>query len=101
MNLPMLASVLDAQGIASPLICANINKIGFRMSGGMDAYRKALESHDFRPVAMSVYASGAIPADEAIQWVCEQPNIEAIVFGASSRRNIASTKELVDTYWTK
>jgi len=101
MNLPMLASVLDAQGIASPLICANINKIGFRMSGGMDAYRKALESHDFRPVAMSVYASGAIPADEAIQWVCEQPNIEAIVFGASSRRNIHSTKELVDTYWTK
>lgn len=101
MNLPMLAGVLEKQAISSPLICANINKIGFRMSGGMDAYRQALESHDFRPVAMSVYASGAIPADEAIQWVCEQPNIEAIVFGASSRRNIASTKELVDKYWTK
>lgn len=101
MNLPMLAQVLDKQGVASPLICANINKIGFRMSGGMDSYRKALESHDFRPVAMSVYASGAIPADEAIQWVCEQPNIEAIVFGASSRRNIANTKQLVDTYWNK
>lgn len=101
MNLPMLAGVLEKQGISSPLICANINKIGFRMSGGMDAYRQALESHDFRPVAMSVYASGAIPADEAIQWVCEQPNIEAIVFGASSRRNIASTKALVDKYWTK
>ena len=101
MNLPMLAGVLDQQGIASPLICANINKIGFRMSGGMEAYHRALESHDFRPVAMSVYASGAIPADEAIQWVCEQPNIEAIVFGASSRRNIASTVELVDKYWAK
>lgn len=101
MNLPMLAGVLEKQGIASPLICANINKIGFRMSGGMEAYRQALESHDFRPVAMSVYASGAIPADEAIQWVCEQPNIEAIVFGASSRRNIASTRALVDKYWTK
>ncbi|MFT4109072.1 hypothetical protein [Propionicimonas sp.] len=99
MNLPMLAQVLDRQGIESPLICANINKIGFRMSGGMEAYHRALESHDFRPVAMSVYASGAIPADEAIQWVCEQPNLEAIVFGASSRRNIASTKELVDRYW--
>jgi len=101
MNLPMLAGVLEKQNIASPLICANINKIGFRMSGGMDAYHQALQSHDFRPVAMSVYASGAIPADEAIQWVCEQPNIEAIVFGASSRRNIAGTKELVDKYWTK
>lgn len=101
MNLPMLAAVLDKRGVKSPLICSNINKIGFRMSGGMEAYRQALESHDFRPVAMSVYASGAIPADEAIQWVCEQPNIEAIVFGASSRRNIAGTKQLVDKYWTK
>lgn len=99
MNLPLLAQRLEKQGISSPLICANINKIGFRMSGGMDAYRTALESHDFRAVAMSVYASGAIPADEAIQWVCEQPNIEAIVFGASSRRNIRSTRELVDKYW--
>ncbi|MCW3158762.1 hypothetical protein [Micropruina sonneratiae] len=101
MNLPMLAGALEKQNIASPLICSNINKIGFRMSGGMDAYHAALQSHDFRPVAMSVYASGAIPADEAIQWVCEQPNIEAIVFGASSRRNIAGTKELVDKYWRK
>lgn len=100
MNLPKLAEALSAQGISSPLICSNINKLGFRMSGGMEAYHRALESHDFRPVAMSVYASGAIPPDEAIQWVCEQPNIEAIVFGASSRRNIASTRELVDRYWT-
>lgn len=99
MNLPMLAPVLSRIGIASPLICSNINKIGFRMPGGIDQYRKALESHDFRPVAMSVYASGAIPPDEAIHWVCEQPNIESIVFGASSRRNIRGTRELVDKYW--
>ncbi|MGO1384474.1 MAG: hypothetical protein ACTHU1_06710 [Arachnia sp.] len=101
MNLPMLAPVLGRLGIQNPLICANINKIGFRMPGGLDQYRKVLESHEFRPVAMSVYASGAIPPDEAIQWICEQPNIESIVFGASSRRNIRNTKELVDKYWTE
>ncbi|MDO5735946.1 MAG: hypothetical protein Q4P15_05680 [Propionibacteriaceae bacterium] len=99
MNLPMLAPVLSRLAIPSPLICSNINKIGFRMPGGIEKYRKALESHDFRPVAMSVYASGAIAPDEAIQWVCEQPNIESIVFGASSRRNIRGTRELVDKYW--
>ncbi len=49
---------------------------------------------------MSVFASGAIPAGEAIEWVCAQPNIESIVFGASSRRNIASTRALVDQYWS-
>lgn len=99
MNLPMLVARLETVGIENPVICANINKIGFRMSGGHEAYRRALESHGFRAVAMSVYASGAVPPDEAIAWVCEQPNIEAIVFGASSRRNIRNTRELVDRYW--
>ena len=101
MNLPMLAPVLKQLSIPSPLICSSINKIGFRMPGAIDQYRKALESHGFRPVAMSVYASGAIPPDEAIPWVCEQPNIESIVFGASSRRNIRGTNALVDKYWPK
>lgn len=99
MNLPMLADALSRRGIERPLICTNLNKLGFRMSGGIDAYRRALESNDFRAVAMSVYASGAIPADEAIAWVCEQPNLEAIVFGASTRANIRNTRELVDAYW--
>ena len=48
---------------------------------------------------MSVFASGAIPPAEAIEWVCAQPNIESIVFGASSARNIRATRELVDRYW--
>lgn len=99
MNLPMLANRLNAVGLSNPLICANINKIGFRMSGGRETYASALDSNSFRAVAMSVYASGAIPADEAIAWVCEQPNLQSIVFGASSRRNIAETVRLVDKYW--
>jgi len=81
------------------VVCSNINKIGFRMPGGIDAYQQALRTRPFRAVAMSVFASGAIPADEAIEWVCAQPNIESIVFGASSRAHIASTKALVDRCW--
>ena len=45
---------------------------------------------------MSVFASGAIPPREAIEWIFEQPNIEAIVFGASNRSHILSTQALVD-----
>lgn len=100
MNLPLLLDHLDRCGVENPLVCANINKIGFRMSGGLDAYRQALEQRQFRAVAMSVFASGAIPPDEAIAWVCGQPGIESIVFGASSRSNIASTRALVDQYWS-
>jgi hypothetical protein len=99
MNMPMLLDVLDEIGIENPIVCSNINKIGFRMCGGLEAYGRALRDRKFRAVAMSVFASGAIPADEAVSWVCEQPNIESIVFGASSRSHIRNTKELVDAKW--
>lgn len=99
MNLPMLLDTLDRAGVENPIVCSNINKLGFRMSGGIDGYRRALDERPFRAVAMSVFASGAIPAEEAIEWICAQPNIASIVFGASSQRNIASTRALVDQYW--
>ncbi|WP_217356561.1 hypothetical protein [Ruegeria atlantica] len=98
MNMPLLLDILEKQGIERPIICSNINKIGFRMSGGYDAYLDALKSGRVRAVAMSVYASGAIPADEAIHWISELPGVESIVFGASSAGNIRGTKALVDKY---
>ena len=94
MNLPMLLDALEREGIERPIICANINKIGFRMSGGLDAYLQALGSGRVRGIAMSVFASGAIPPAEAISWVAGLPGIESIVFGASSRGNILSTRDL-------
>ncbi|HMC16108.1 MAG TPA: hypothetical protein VKI18_10780 [Albitalea sp.] len=96
MNVPRLLDVLDELGIDNPIVCANINKIGFRMCGGIDAYEKAIAGRRFRPVAMSVLASGALSPREAIEYVCKQPRIEAIVFGASSRANIRQTKSLID-----
>jgi len=98
MNLPSLLDALDDAGIENPIVCSNINKLGFRMSGGIEAYQNALTHRKFRAVAMSVFASGAIPPREAIEWVSEQANIESIVFGASSRANIRSTKQLVDEF---
>ena len=96
MNLPRLLDVLETAGITNPIVCANINKLGFRMSGGIEQYEKSLAERQFRPIAMSVFASGAIPPREALEYVCSQPRIEAIVFGASSRRNIHETKTLID-----
>lgn len=99
MNLPRLLEDLEKVGITNPIICANLNKIGFRMPGGIAGYLDAVEARPVRAVAMSVFASGAIPPREAIEWVCGLPHLEAIVFGASSRRNIASTVALVSEYW--
>jgi len=96
MNLPKLLDTLDALAIENPIVCANINKIGFRMCGGVAAYEKAIATRRFRPIAMSVFASGAIPAQEALGYVCKQTNIRSIVFGASSRGNIRQTKQLIE-----
>lgn len=96
MNLPRLLDVLDEVGIDDPIVCANINKIGFRMSGGVELYEHVLAQRRFRGIAMSVFASGAIPAREALEYVCSQPNIHSIVFGASSAANINQTKALID-----
>lgn len=99
MNMPRLYQALTAVGIENPIICSNINKIGFRTCGGLPAYEATLRDGKLRAIAMSIFASGAIPPREAIQWLSTLPNLEGIVFGASSRRNIASTKALVDEYF--
>jgi hypothetical protein len=99
MNMPALYDALTEVGIKNPVICSNINKIGFRMSGGLEAYAKTLREGKLRAIAMSIFASGAIPPREAIEWLATQPNIASIVFGASSRHNIASTKALVTEFF--
>ena len=96
MNLPKLLDVLEELGVDNPIVCANINKMGFRMSGGREVYEKAIATRRFRPVAMSVLASGALSPRDAIDYVCRQPKIESIVFGASGRANIRQTKTLID-----
>jgi hypothetical protein len=99
MNLPLLLDALERQGIENPIVCSNINKIGFRMCGGIELYEKTIRERRFRPVAMSVLASGAITPREAIDYICKQPQIESIVFGASTRANIRRTKSLIDELW--
>jgi hypothetical protein len=99
MNLPLLVDALERAGVRNPIVCANINKIGFRMSGGVDAYRSVLRSGRCRAIAMSVFASGAIPPEEAIAWVCGLEGLHAIVFGASTPGHIRRTKELIEAEW--
>ncbi len=96
MNMPKLLDVLEELKIDNPIVCANINKIGFRMCGGIELYEQTIATRRFRPIAMSVLASGALSPKDAIDYVCQQPKIESIVFGASSRGNIRQTKTLID-----
>jgi hypothetical protein len=98
MNLPLLLDTLESAGIQNPIICSSINKIGFRMSGGIELYEKTIRERKFRPVAMQVLAAGAIRPAEAFQYVCQQKNIESILFGASSKDHIQHSRDLILEY---
>ena len=96
MNMPRLLHTLEGIGIENPIICSSINKVGFRMSGGIELYEKTLQTKKLRAIAMQVLAGGAIPVKQAIEYVCGLPNIESILFGASSKHNISQTVFLIN-----
>lgn len=98
MNMPLLLDKLEQHGIQNPIICASINKIGFRMSGGIALYEKTLQSRNLRAIAMQVLAGGAIPPKEAIEYVSTLPNVKSILFGASSRGNINQTVGYINQF---
>ncbi len=91
MNMPMLLQRLEAAGIENPIICSSINLAGFRMSGGKELYENVLKTKKVRAIAMQVLGGGAIHPKNAIEYVCSLPNIESILFGASSKANISQT----------
>lgn len=91
MNMPKLLTALQTAGIDNPIICASVNKAGFRMSGGKEIYEETLKTNKVRLIAMQVLGGGAIHPKEAIQYVCNLPNVESILFGASSKGNIENT----------
>lgn len=95
MNMPMLLDTLESVGIKNPIICSSINIDGFRMSGGKALYEHTLKTRHVRGIAMQVLSGGATPVKQAIEYVCSLPNVESILFGASSRGNIHETVSLI------
>jgi len=95
MNMPMLLDMLESVGIKNPIICSSINIDGFRMSGGKELYEHTLKTRQVRGIAMQVLSGGATPVKQALQYVCSLPNVESILFGASSKGNIHETVSLI------
>jgi hypothetical protein len=98
MNLPLLLKSLESEGIKNPIVCASINKAGFRMSGGKEIYEKVIAEKRCRLIAMQVFAAGTISPKEALEYVSTMDGIQSILFGASSRANIKNSKELIDSF---
>ena len=98
LNMPRLVDFLLDCGIENPVVCSAINKAGYFMNPDIASYETTLGQKQFRPIAMSILASGAVKAEEAVEYVSRLPRIQSIVFGASSQPHIRQTKELIDHY---
>ena len=98
MNMPKLVDFLLACGIENPIVCSSINKPGYFMNPDQQSYEIALKEKKFRPIAMSILASGAVRPTEAVDYVCGELGIQSVVFGASSRPHILETKKLIEQY---
>ena len=64
-------------------------------------YEETLKNRKFRAIAMQVLGGGAIPPKEALEYACGLPNVESILFGASSKGNIESTVSLITDFDNK
>ncbi len=98
MNLPKLVDLLLECGIENPIVCSSINKAGYFMNPDIFSYEQTIKEKPFRPIAMSILASGAVRPTEAVRYICDQPEIQSIIFGASSKQHIIETKNLIDHY---
>jgi hypothetical protein len=96
-NLPYMINKFNEWGIEDVVVCSSINKIGYTMCPGIEAYEKTIRDNDGNKIqimAMSTLASGAIPPKEAYEYIKSQ-NIQSIVFGASSKKNIEESVKLI------
>ena len=96
-NLPYLKQKLAEWGIEGIVICSSVNKIGYLMSPSVQAYVDVIRENDpakYQLMAMCTLASGAINASEAYAFINSQ-NIQSVVFGASSEKNIRETVSLI------
>jgi hypothetical protein len=94
MNLPALGEYLAECGIERPLLCASFNKAGYLMNPSRESYEAVVSNPRQRFIAMSVFASGAVPAPEAVEYVERFAGVEAVLFGASSQEHIEQTARL-------
>ncbi len=95
MDLPRTVAFLKESGIDDPIVCSPVNSIGYLMNPSRGACEDTIRGGGFRPWAMSVFASGAVPAREAVDYVASLGPVGSIVFGASSRGHIEESIRLI------
>lgn len=83
LNLPLLVERLRAEGVDDAIIMTSVNRKGFFMNPSREACEAVLRDDSLDVMAMSILASGAIPAEEAFPYAASFPAVRTFLFGAS------------------
>jgi predicted aldo/keto reductase-like oxidoreductase len=96
LNMPRMVAFLQRCGIDDPIVCFAMNKVGFQMNPDIASYERTLRTDSFQAMAMSIMAAGAVPPREAVEYVAAFKNIRSILFGASTKAHVESTKAIIE-----
>jgi hypothetical protein len=83
LNLPLLVERLAAEGVDDAVIMTSVNRVGFFMNPSREACEDVLKDGRHEVMAMSILASGGIPADEAFAYAAQFPAVKSLLFGVS------------------
>lgn len=97
-NVPMLRSRLDDRGWDDYLIMAAFNKTGFYLNPSLDETINAVKKPGMNFIPMSTLAAGAIPPEEAFEFIGQFPEIKSVVVGMSKISHIDQTVDLINKY---
>ena len=97
MNLAKTNDDLVSLGEKNPIICASINKIGFRMKSDQRDFQ-ILENKSSKIIAMQALAAGALDPGEAFRYVTNFDGVKSILFGASSKDHINQSVNLINSF---
>ena len=97
LNMPYLKRKLEEWGIEDVVIRSSINVAGFNMHPSKEEYERVIAENDsskYQLMAMNVLASGSITVQKSFDYI-NSLNLQSVVFGASSKAHIQSTKAMI------
>ena len=99
MNYPLLCDRLTkADPNFSYRVCTNVNKNGFRMNPSQKCVLSTLKNASNHVTAMSIFASGSLQPEEAINFISSTKGINACLFGSSKIENVKKNILNFDKY---
>jgi hypothetical protein len=88
LNLPLAVERLRAEGVEGAVIMTPVNPSGFFMNPSREACEEVLGDGSLDVMAMSILASGGLPAEDAFAYAASFPAVKSFLFGASRRTTL-------------